>query len=210
MAVLNDGSVLIAGAISTTGQEGFVVKYTSTGVLDTNFFNNGYFDLSDTDGTILTSVLFLGLTLDGVDLYICGNRTLSAGGTIGSVWKISSAGVANSDFGGEEGLAPVSLLDNSSSFNSSMINSLFLKFDGSLIISGSGIDTSNNYYRIVNQAAFRQTTHRGSFDTAFSLSGIFYPLGETTTGAISNFVKDGTRLLAAVTLTSETVVVAYK
>ncbi len=160
VTVDTSANIYVAGYIGTNGQDAAVRKYSSAGVLDTNFGTSGMVSFNS-GGTQSDTANAIVIDSAGSNIYIGGTQYISSQNDW-AILKYSTSGVLDTNFG-TGGLVTY----NSSGTNADILNAI-------------AIDTSNNIYPAGysysatsgNDWAIRKYSSTGVLDTNFGTGGL--------------------------------------
>ncbi len=148
LKILADGSFLVAGEVGIP-VGGIVAKFTSAGILDTNFSGDGVFTSS-----AISRIYGVAVQTDG-KIIGCGSNGSGLATRNGKIVRISATGTLEQD-----------TFSNFGNANNNEILECALRSDGKLIVAGYGNDGTSDFIGVS-----RKLTTFAS-DTTFGTSGI--------------------------------------
>ncbi len=181
------------GEVSAGSNDAFVVRLTSSGILDTSFSSDGIVHLGNvTVGAGASgSQTVTSMALDTIgNIYLSGHTTgnfgeVSAGGLDAFVVRLTSSGALDTSFS-TDGIVHLGNVTVGAGANSTQnLNSMAVDTIGNIYLAGQ---TDGNFGEVsagINDAFVVRLTSSGALDTSFSTDGIVH-LGNNTVGAAAS------------------------
>ena len=163
-------NIVVCGAVTISGVQQFaVLRYTSAGVLDTNFNTNGYVTTTISGGTVQAAY---GVTIDSSgNIVICGAVTISSAIKL-ALLRYTSAGALDTGFG-TSGSTTTTIGTSATGYKVAM------QSNGKILVSGSN-----------STALFiARYTSAGLLDTTFNPSTGDNTVSVTTPGATGIIIQ---------------------
>ncbi|MFK8139156.1 MAG: beta strand repeat-containing protein [Bdellovibrionales bacterium] len=185
----------VFGEASGEGGDAYVVKLTSSGLLDTSFSADGIVQLGivtvGTGSSGDDSMYTMNLDTSG-NIYLAGTTTgslgePSAGGDDAYVIKLTSSGLLDTSFSADGIVQLGSLTIGSDNLGNDTVNAMVLDSSGSIFLAGTTTGSFGEMNRGGDDVYVVKLSPSGSLDTGFSTDGIVQ-LGSATIGVGANGV----------------------
>ena len=202
MAIDLSGSVYLSGSTSGSlgesnggSHDGFVVKFTSLGVLDTNFSGDGIFQLGSLSIGALETSDFESIRSIGIDSsggVFLGGTTLGSFGEANAgsrdviVVKLTSAGVLDSGFNGDGIIQLGNITVGAAASGPEYVTAMTIDSSGSIYLAGYTSGSLGEANAGSVDAFVVKFNSMGALDNSFSGDGLLQFGSSTIGGGASN------------------------